>query len=121
MPPMLLRKQVATVNKQHRLAVKDKGRDRDKGKDKAPVAAVVVQQQTAAHPARAAAAPTIRPDQIKGLARAILDTVFAPIQQGQLGDPDFLPGRQTEAGSETIRESANPLPRYDWRCTRAVQ
>lgn len=39
-----------------------------------------------------------------------LDTVFAPWQQGQPGDPDFLPGRQTGQGQETTRETAQPQP-----------
>ncbi len=39
-----------------------------------------------------------------------LDTVFAPWQQGQPGDPDFLPGRQTDQGEETTRETAQPQP-----------
>ena len=38
-----------------------------------------------------------------------LDTVFAPWQQGQPGDPDFLPGRQTGEGEEIVRES-RPQP-----------
>jgi len=39
-----------------------------------------------------------------------LDTVFAPWQQGQPGDPDFLPGRQTDQGEETTHETAQPQP-----------
>jgi hypothetical protein len=39
-----------------------------------------------------------------------IDTVFAPWQQGQPGDPDFLPGRQTDQGEETTRETAQPQP-----------
>jgi hypothetical protein len=39
-----------------------------------------------------------------------LDTVFAPWQQGQPGDPDFLPGRQTGQGQETVRENEQPQP-----------
>jgi hypothetical protein len=39
-----------------------------------------------------------------------LDTVFAPWQQGQPGDPDFLPGRQTDQGQETTRETTQPQP-----------
>ncbi len=37
------------------------------------------------------------------------DTVFAPWQQGQPGEPDFVPGRQTGQGQETAREQA-PQP-----------
>jgi hypothetical protein len=39
-----------------------------------------------------------------------LDTVFVPWQQGQPGDPDFLPGRQTGQGQETVRERTQPQP-----------
>jgi hypothetical protein len=39
-----------------------------------------------------------------------LDTVFAPWQRGQPGDPDFLPGRQTGQGQETVRENQQPQP-----------
>ncbi len=39
-----------------------------------------------------------------------LDAVFAPWQQGQPGDPNFLPGRQTGQGEETVREGQQPQP-----------
>lgn len=39
-----------------------------------------------------------------------LDTVYAPRQQGEPGDPDFLPGRQTGQGQETIRENQQLQP-----------
>jgi hypothetical protein len=39
-----------------------------------------------------------------------LDSVFAPWQQSQPGEPDFLPGRQTGEGEEAARESAQPQP-----------
>lgn len=39
-----------------------------------------------------------------------LDSVFAPWQQSQPGEPDFLPGRQTGEGEETTREGAQPQP-----------
>jgi hypothetical protein len=39
-----------------------------------------------------------------------LDSVFAPWQQSQPGEPDFLPGRQTGEGEETAREGVQPQP-----------
>jgi hypothetical protein len=39
-----------------------------------------------------------------------LDTVAAPWQRGEPGDPDFLPGRRTDDGEETVRENQQPRP-----------
>ncbi len=38
------------------------------------------------------------------------ETIFAPWQQGQPGDTDFVPGRQNDTGEETVRENKNPQP-----------
>jgi hypothetical protein len=38
------------------------------------------------------------------------ETIVAPWQQGEPGDPDFLPGRQTGQGEETVRENQQPQP-----------
>jgi len=37
-----------------------------------------------------------------------LDTIVAPWQRGQPGDPDFVPGRQTGQGQETVGEETDP-------------
>jgi hypothetical protein len=39
-----------------------------------------------------------------------LDTVFAPWQEGEPGDPDFVPGRQADAGQGAAQSSHDPQP-----------
>jgi hypothetical protein len=39
-----------------------------------------------------------------------MDTIFAPWQQGQPGDADFVPGRQTGQGQVAARENAQLQP-----------
>jgi hypothetical protein len=43
-------------------------------------------------------------DPNKGYELSELDSVYAPWQQGQPGSPDFLPGRESGQGEETVRE-----------------
>jgi hypothetical protein len=43
-------------------------------------------------------------DPNKGYELGELDSVYAPWQQGQPGSPDFLPGRESGQGEETVRE-----------------
>jgi len=52
-----------------------------------------------------AGAPT---DPNKPYEVSALDTVAAPVQRGQPGDPDFLPGRQGDQGQDVIGEEAGP-------------
>jgi hypothetical protein len=39
-----------------------------------------------------------------------LETVFAPWQEGEPGDPDFVPGRQADAGQGATQSPHNPQP-----------
>ncbi len=65
-----------------------------------------------ADPARRPGSPNdpTQPNQDYNITGDDASTVFAPWQRGQPGEPDFVPGRQTEQGEETVRENANPRP-----------
>ncbi len=65
-----------------------------------------------ADPARRPGSPNdpTQPNQDYDVAMDDANTVFAPLQRGQPGDPDFVPGRQTGDGEETVRENMNPRP-----------